>query len=211
MPVLQFNSFPQVEVKKRNKKSKGLKNPFFFFMMEKKEEWKAQGRFYNMKELAEECQPQWDLLRTNPRMLEPYNRKAEEYKKVLEDNDEKLDCLGRPLKALQLEAEKKEQQWASLEAEVRQAVQGSTAERVMKKTFYVAHFNYLCEARGGFPPCEVGIVEFSLEGGVEQVWQEVRIGSLVILDPPWGKLYFVKLSSSRDPSLYYFVQGISFL
>ena len=171
--VLQFNSFPQVEVKKRNKKSKGKNNPFFFFMMEKQEEWRAQGRSYNMKELAEECQPHWDLLQTNPKMVEPYKRKVEEYKKQREDSDGKLDCLGRPLKALELETEKKEKQWANLEAEVQQAVQEASPEQLVMKEFFVAHFNYLCEVQGGFPPCELGIVKFSLDQGVEDSYHQV--------------------------------------
>ena len=115
--MLQFNSFPQVGVKKRSKKNQGKKNPFFYVMLEKREEWKTEGRFYNMKELAEECQPHWDLLQTNPKMIEPYKRMAEEFK---EDSEGKLDCHGRPLKALELEAEKREKQWANLEAEEQQ-------------------------------------------------------------------------------------------
>ena len=164
-------SYPDVQVKKSKKR---MKNPFYFFMMEKKEEWKAEGRFYNMKELAEECRPHWDLLQTNPKMAELYKRKAEEAR----GGEEKLDCLGRPLKALQLEAERKEQQWADLEAEVREAVKDISRVDLKKKTFFVAHFNYLCEARGGFPPCEVGIVKFSLEEGVEKAWQEVSLVQL---------------------------------
>ena len=175
--MLQFMSFPEVQVKKRSKK-KSVKNPFYVFMMEKKEEWKAEGRFYNMKELAEECRPHWDLLQTNPKMMESYQRKAEE----LRGREEKLDCLGRPLKALQLEAERKEQQWADLEAEVREAVKDISRVDLKKKTFFVAHFNYLCEARGGFPPCEVGIVKFSLEEGIEEAWQEVSLVQLFIYE-----------------------------
>ena len=166
--MLQFRSFPEVQVKKRSKNQR-MKNPFYFFMMEKKEEWKAEGRFYNMKELAEECQPHWALLKTNPKMVEPYKRMAEE----LRGSEEKLDCLGRPLKGLQLEAERKEQQWAHLETEVREMVKTVSLEELKKKSFFAAHFNYLCEARGGFPPCEVGIVKFSLEDGVQESWQEV--------------------------------------
>lgn len=191
--MLQFNSFPQVEVKKRNKKSKGKNNPFFFFMMEKKEEWKAQGRSYTMKELAEECQPHWDLLQTNPKMVEPYKRKVEEYKKQREDSDGKLDCLGRPLKALQLETEKREKQWANLEAEVQQAVQEASPEQLVMKEFFVAHFNYLCEARGGFPPCEIGIVQFSLEKGVTGCWQEVSRISCYLSRVALVSVYFLPL------------------
>ena len=163
--MLQFRSYPNVQVKKSKKR---MKNPFYFFMMEKKEEWKAEGRFYNMKELAEECRPHWDLLQTNPKMVEPYKRKAEEAR----GGEEKLDCLGRPLKALQLEAERKEKQWTNLETEVREMVKTVSPEELKKKSFFAAHFNYLCEARGRFPPCEVGIVKFSLEDGVQESWQE---------------------------------------
>ena len=104
-------------------------------------------------------------------MVVSYQRKDEE----LRGGEEMLDYQGRPLKALLLEAERKEQQWADLEAEVREAVKDTSRVDLKKKTFFVAHFNYLCEARGGFPPCEVGIVKFSLEEGIEEAWQEVSL------------------------------------
>ena len=193
--MLQFRSFPDVEVKKRSK-NKRMKNPFYFFMLEKKEEWEAEGRFYNMKELAEECQPHWELLQTNPKMVEPYKRKAEEAR----EGEEKLDCLGRPLKALQLEAERREKEWTDLETEVRTAVMGASLEELKKKSFFAAHFNYLCEARGGFPPCEVAIVKFSLEGGVQEFWQEVCI-FLRLPFPLKMPLFF-----SENPSIVQFGQ-----
>ena len=99
-----------------------------------------------MDQLAEECISHWDLLQTNPRMVVSYQRKDEE----LRGGEEKLDYQGRPLKALLLEAERKEQQWADLEAEVREAVKDTSRVDLKKKTFFVAHFNYLCEARGSF-------------------------------------------------------------
>ena len=77
---------------------------------------------------------------------------------------------------------RKEQQWADLEAEVREAVKDTSRVDLKKKTFFVAHFNYLCEARGGFPPCEVGIVKFSLEEGIEEAWQEVSLVQLFIYE-----------------------------
>ena len=131
-----------------------------------------------MKKLAEECRSYWDSLQTNPRMVVSYQRKDEE----LRGGEEKLDYQGRPLKALLLEAERKEQQWADLEAEVREAVKDTSRVDLKKKTFFVAHFNYLCEARGGFPPCEVGIVKFSLEEGIVEAWQEVSLVQLFIYE-----------------------------
>ena len=106
-------------------------------------------------------------------MVVSYQRKDEE----LRGGEEKLDYQGRPLKALLLEAERKEQQWADLEA-----VKDTSRVDLKKKTFFVAHFNYLCEARGGFPPCEVGIVKFSLEEGIEEAWQEVSLVQLFIYE-----------------------------
>ena len=166
-----FQSFANVEVKKRKKNNKG-KNPFYFFMMDKKAEWLAEGRKYSMEELAVECKPHWDLLKTNPKLVEPYWTKVKMMKE--KDGEEKLDNLGRPLRALKEETDRREKLWLEKEAEVRQIVQGSSSSQLMKKSFFVAHFNYLCEAQGGFPPCELGIVKFSLEQGVEDSCHQVN-------------------------------------
>jgi len=171
--MLQFIKFPQNKVEERKKMKKGdRRGPFYFFMLEKKEEWISEGLWdpgYSMTDLATACKPSWDLLRTNPDLVEPYQRKASEYRKEKTEEMEKLDCLGRPLKILQLEAERIEKKWMDMEAEIRSTVKDP---QLLKKSFYVAHFNYQCEARGEFPPCEASIVKFSLEEGIEDTWQE---------------------------------------
>ena len=164
-----FQSFPNVEVKK-SKKNSG-KNPFYFFMMDKRAEWLAEGRKYSMEELAVECKPHWDLLKTNPKLVEPYWNKVKMMKE--KDGQEKLDNMGRPLRALKEEAERRQRLWLEKEAEVRQIVHGNSSSQLMRKSFYVAHFNYLCEVQGGFPPCELGIVKFSLDQGVEDSYHQV--------------------------------------
>ena len=168
----EFMSFPDVEVKKRSRRKKSGNNPFYYFMLEKKAEWLAEGRRYTMEELAVECKPQWDLLKTNPKLLEPYWTKVKMMKE--KDREEKLDCLGRPLRALKEEADKRERLSLEKETELRQIFRLNSSSQLMRKSFFVAHFNYLCEAQGGFPPCELAIVKFSLEQGVEDTCHQVR-------------------------------------
>lgn len=140
-------------------------------MEEKRQQWVSEGRWdpsYTMKDLAEACRPHWDLLKTNPDMIEPYVTRANEFRK--ETRGEKLDTLGRPLKALQMEAERIEKKWRDMETEIHNTVKKAT--QLKRKKFFVAHFNYLCEAYGEFPPCEASVVKFSLEAGIEDTWQD---------------------------------------
>jgi len=168
----QFHRFSDVEVKKPKKKSE-KKGPFYFFMQERKEEWMAEGRWdpsFTMRDLAAACKPHWALLSTNPDLLEPYFKKANEFNRT--EREGRLDCIGRPLKDLEMEISRIEKKWVDMEREISDTVRNTSPKQLKRKVFYVAHFNHLSEIRGEFPPCEASVVSFSLEGGILNTWQE---------------------------------------
>ena len=160
----------------------------------------AEGRWdpsYTMRDLAAACKPHWELLSTNPDLLESYIKKANEFNKQQGEGREKLDCNGRPLKEIEIEVARIEKKWVDMEREIFKTVRETKASQLKKKVFFVAHFNYLCEARGEFPPCEASVISFSLEGGLLNTWQ----GFVSPLDSVPVGFRFMILKRSRSVEL----------
>ena len=77
---VQSDSFLLVAPSNSGKKKKNAKvGPFYFFMMDKKDEWIQDGTLSenpSMKQLVDKCKPLWYAMKTNPLLMEPYIEKA---------------------------------------------------------------------------------------------------------------------------------------
>ena len=148
--------------------------PFYFFMMDKKREWMSEGKWnenYGMRRLVDECMPLWKLMKTNPILMEPYIEKAREQKnRQRGDLSAVYDSHGRSLADIRLEANRVRERFETMNRDIEDTVSGAGAS-VVNKTFYVAHFNYLCITDQDFYiPCEAAVVKFSVKEGVLEVF-----------------------------------------
>ena len=110
--------------------------------------------------------------------------------------DDSLDfCYGS--KEIEIEVARIEKKWVDMEREIFKTVRETKASQLKRKVFFVAHFNYLCEARGEFPPCEASVISFSLEGGLLNTWQ----GFVSPLDSVPVGFRFMILKRSRSVEL----------
>ena len=77
---VQSDSFLLVASSNSGKKKKNAKvGPFYFFMMDKKDEWIQDGTLSenpSMKQLVDKCKPLWYAMKNNPLLMEPYIEKA---------------------------------------------------------------------------------------------------------------------------------------
>ena len=106
----------------------------------------AEGRWdpsFTMRDLAAACKPHWALLSTNPDLLEPYFKKANEFNR--NEREGRLDCIGRPLKDLEMEISRIEKKWVDMEREISDTVRNTSPKELKRKVFFVAHFNHLSE------------------------------------------------------------------
>ena len=83
-------------------------------MQERKEEWMAEGRW-------DPSFTNWALLSTNPDLLEPYFKKANEFNR--NEREGRLDCIGRPLKDLEMEISRIEKKWVDMAKQVEASVE----------------------------------------------------------------------------------------
>eukprot|EP00092_Neocalanus_flemingeri_P016616 GFUD01017977.1.p1 GENE.GFUD01017977.1~~GFUD01017977.1.p1 ORF type:complete len:495 (-),score=145.53 GFUD01017977.1:1213-2598(-) len=161
---------------KSGKKSKSVRSPFWFFMMEQKERWEQEDKWdkkKTMEELVQATIPIWKENKADPVFLAPYIEQHREWKmNRMGDLENKYDSLGRSLADIQREAQRVRKKEEDMNKEIEETVirAGNTVART---SFFVAHFNFLCRTQQDFYiPCEGAVVEFSLEKGVIRCWQE---------------------------------------
>jgi len=161
------------------KRSKVTKSPFYFFMMSKKTEWEAEGRWSSkktMEDLVHAAFPLWKVnQQEDPEFMAPYIEMHRMWKmEQMGDLENKYDALGRPLADIEREMVRQRKKVMDMEKEVEETVLKAKGRRSLNRTlFYVGYFNYLCKTDQGFYiPCEGAVVEFSLEKGISRCWQE---------------------------------------
>jgi len=158
-------------------KSKTVKTPFYFYMMEQKERMEREGKWNNsrpLQELIDAIYPTWkEKSKSNPEFLAPYIELHRGWKDSRERNlDNKYDSLGRPLADIRREALRVRRKEEEMNRDIENVVKHASS-KVIHTNFYVAHFNYLCRTdKDFFIPCEAAIVEFNLEKGITKCWQE---------------------------------------
>ena len=152
------------------------KTPFSFFLQEKRQQWEKEGRWGGGRPQAELVQavlPLWAEVKKSPRLMEPYIEQHRQWRGHSGDLENRYDTMGRSLGDISREAARQRSLATAMEVEIEETVEGLGVGGAPAATFYVLHCNYLVRTdRGFYPPCEVGVVEWSLEGGVKRCWQE---------------------------------------
>ena len=161
---------------KSSKKSKSVRSPFWFYMMEQKEKWEREGKWdgnKTMEQLVQATIPTWKQCKSDPVFIAPYIEHHRRWKMDRINNlENKYDSLGRPLAEIQREALRVRKREEDMISEVEETVRRA-GNSVVRTSFFVAHFNFLCRTDKDFYiPCEGAVVEFSLEQGVIRCWQE---------------------------------------
>jgi len=163
---------------KKVKRKKPQRNPFYFFMVEKRAEWLSEGSWqahWGQEELVRSCLPLWKERKEDPQFMEPYIEQHRQWKEAQKgDLENKYDAMGRCLADLAREAERQRKQEAVMREEVREAVGQPGEAQGINTQWHVAHFNYLARTDDDFYiPCEVAVVKFSVAEGVTQAWTEL--------------------------------------
>jgi len=161
---------------KKSKKKRQTQGPFYWFMMDKKEEWTQEGKWnenFSTKHLVDQCMPLWKILKTNPNLLEPYILKARDWKESQRQGLEDIyDTHGRSLADIRREARKVKERMDKMMEDIEMTV-ASAGRNVVRKSFFIAHFNYLCKTDWDFYiPCEAAVTEFNIEGGIIKTWHK---------------------------------------
>ena len=161
----QKNDVGVVKKKKTNKQG-----PFYFFMMAKKAEWITEGRWSEantMQQLVNECMPLWNIMKTNPVLLEPYIEKSREFKMRQRSGLEDVyDTFGRSMAEIRRENQRLRDEYENMCQHIQKTVENA-GRKIVDKEFFVAHFNYLCKTSQNFyPPCEAAVVKFTMKDGV---------------------------------------------
>jgi len=159
-----------------SRKTKAIKTPFWFFMMEEKGRMEKEGKWddrKSMDELVHATIPIWKARKSDPVFMAPYVEQHRLWKmNRTRDLENVFDSLGRPLADIQREAQRVRKREVDMNIEVQETVKKS-ANYVTRTSFFVAHFNYLCRTEKDFYiPCEGAVVEFNLEKGILRCWQE---------------------------------------
>ena len=160
------------------KKTKTVRTPFWFFMMEKKQQWEQEGRWDGRggtDALVKAALPHWTELKAGPpHLMEKYIELHREWKAERRSDLENVyDTMGRSLADIHREGVRQNRMVANMEREIEDTVASLGDPSVAEASFFVAHFNYLCRTdRNFYPPCEAAVVEFSLQRGVIRCWQE---------------------------------------
>lgn len=165
---------PQTDDVKTKKKKTNKQGPFYFFMMDKRDEWITEGRWSktnSMKQLVDECLPLWKMMKTNPALLEPYIEKSREFKMSQRNGlEEVFDTFGRSLADIKRQNQRVREDYRNMCDDIQETVEKS-GRKIIEKEFYVAHFNYLCKTVQNFyPPCEASVVRFSIKEGILETW-----------------------------------------
>lgn len=151
-------------------KKKNPHNDFYFFMQDQKKNLRREGYEWNsMDELVSICSPRWKHLPDQDKSR--YKEMAKNAKERERDNlAHKFDAQGRSLLDIETEKERKEREYASMMSDIEETIKtGCLSGTITKQKFYTIHFNILEEtSEGKFLPCEMSLVEFSLDTGISR-------------------------------------------
>ena len=79
------------------------------------------------------------------------------------------DTHGRSLANIRREARRVKERMDKMMEEIEMTV-ASAGRNIVGKSFFVAHFNYLCKTDWDFYiPCEAAVTEFNIEAGIIKV------------------------------------------
>ena len=141
----------------------------YFFMMDEKENFAKQGFKVDTKEELEAAAVSaWkELLKKEPIKLQKYMNKHDEWerKKNKTDTKHKYDQSGRSLEQINKEDLMKQQEKEEQENFIKRTVEILKEKgNLIKEKFYIGYFNTICETQEGCHyPCEMAIIEFSIE------------------------------------------------
>ncbi|EDS30325.1 maelstrom [Culex quinquefasciatus] len=153
---------------KKNKPA--AKGPFYFFMMEFKEQEEAAGyRFSGLAEVTEKAGPHWEKLAPHER--EPYNQRAKQNKanpKEAGGYGERYTAQGKPFSQVQAEAAKRRQLEEQIQKRIVEMIQTASANNALGELeVYFVSCNYFCVSLSGeYVPAELAIIKYSLNDGV---------------------------------------------
>ncbi|KAL9705497.1 hypothetical protein quinque_009015 [Culex quinquefasciatus] len=153
---------------KKNKPA--AKGPFYFFMMEFKEQEEAAGyRFSGLAEVTEKAGPHWEKLAPHER--EPYNQRAKQNKANPKDAGgygERYTAQGKPFSQVQAEAVKRRQLEEQIQKRIVEMIQTASANNALGELeVYFVSCNYFCVSLSGeYVPAELAIIKYSLNDGV---------------------------------------------
>lgn len=123
----------------------------------------------------------WSKMSTEEKSV--YSRKAGRADGGAQSSEKKYDTRGVPLEWREKEQEKKSQQKVNSLQKVEDMIQYlATHGDLENQLFHFVHFNYAVEtAEQEWPPCEVGLVKFSLLSGItDNYHQFINPGNLRI-------------------------------
>jgi len=176
MDVRLSDGWLKIPSTSNSKKTKSIKTPFWFFMMEEKDRMVKEGKWNERKSLDDLVQvtiPIWKERKSDPIFMAPYIEQHRIWKTSRSrDLENVFDSLGRPLADIQREALRVRKREEDMNKEVEDTVK-KAATKVTKTSFFIAHFNFLCRTEKDFYiPCEGAVVEFNLDKGILRCWQE---------------------------------------
>jgi len=147
-------------------------------MMDEKDNLARKGFKVDTKEELEAAAvPAWKkLLKKEPKKVKKYIDKHDEWerKKKKDDLKHKYDQSGRSLEQITKEDLMKQQEKEEKENFIKTTVNILKEKGdLTKEKFYIAYFNTICETQDGCHyPCEMAIVEYSIENGLGKCFQE---------------------------------------
>ncbi|KAI0213529.1 maelstrom-like protein [Lamellibrachia satsuma] len=147
-------------------KKKQARNAFYWFMQDIIPDLRREGRVFpnGMQDVVPVATPRWKALSEADR--ERYENKAKlEKKRARQSGSGRMDNIGNIIgdrgdEQAELERRRvKEKKWTS--------THWPKGDEIKDAKFYFISFEYLCETEEGeFLPCEVGLIEWSLNQGI---------------------------------------------
>lgn len=175
------------------KKNKPQRNGFWVYMQEMIPEFKRQGYQMpnGMADVVKLAHPSWKALPDSERQA--YERQAKALKQSAAAMGGRLDCMGRPL-ADRVDTEEVMQK--RRREERKRVVQAwPPGNGVVQEKFLLLSIQSLCELPDnmGYMPCEIGVVEYSLQDGITREFHRfIKPGK-----PPLGYRYLCQSTSDN--------------
>ncbi|CAH3119717.1 unnamed protein product [Pocillopora meandrina] len=166
------------------KKNNQARNPFYFFMVSLRPQLERQGVVLEngMRSLAEIAGPRWkELPEHEKEVYQEMARQDKANKKYRPARNDKMDCTGeyisRRVDTVSLNEKRRKEE----REEVKRGWLPGRA--ICDEKFYMIGFMSLYDLPDeGFLPCELGVVEYSLNGGIMRKMHyfikpgEIRVG-----------------------------------
>ncbi|XP_053672443.1 protein maelstrom homolog [Anopheles nili] len=142
------------------------KNAFYYFMMEFKKKEEAKGRnFKSIHDVTSLAGAIWPKMNQHQRL--PYEQMAKQ--KIESTHGEKFTNLGIPFSRIDAERREKELKEEQKISRVTSLVSDAVAKNALEsQDFYIISMGYFCvTSTGSYIPAELGVIRYSLEGGVK--------------------------------------------